>query len=227
MLANSEIVWFTGKLVLVKVEKVVLPLILLDTNIKGCTWPQFCFHEQRSVILLFYAVNELLSVEIKTYECLIHWYLFRQFSGNLFISWFWKDRFANIAWLNIWLYSFSFRGGYGGGSSNTSGSSGKPHSSSGGKGSFPQGLSGRGSSRGSSRGPSGGLSGGRGSDNYQGRDGDTGPRGRGRGTGSGGRGRGEARKVQMQQLHMTVENQELVRDVLRELQGIEPTEFRY
>ncbi|XP_022087605.1 putative ATP-dependent RNA helicase DHX57 [Acanthaster planci] len=51
------------------------------------------------------------------------------------------------------------------------------------------------------------------SEGYQGR-GIEGYRGRGRG-----RGRGEPRKVKMQQLHMTTENQELVRDVLRELQG--------
>ncbi|XP_071787163.1 putative ATP-dependent RNA helicase DHX57 [Asterias amurensis] len=101
----------------------------------------------------------------------------------------------------------------GGGSSKGGYSSGKPLSSSQGPSS---------SGRGSSSSGQGSSSSGRGSSGGPGNDG---YRGRGGGNGSRGRGRGESRKVQMQQLHMTTDNQELVRDVLRELKGAEPTEF--
>ncbi|XP_038072636.1 putative ATP-dependent RNA helicase DHX57 [Patiria miniata] len=108
---------------------------------------------------------------------------------------------------------------------NRTGSKGSSGRGSSGRGSSGRSSSGRGSTGSSGRGSSGsdrqqgwgseGTHQGRGNDEY---------RGRGRG-GPRGRGRGEPRKVQMQQLRMTTENQELVRDVLRELQGSEPSEI--
>ena len=61
----GEIVWFTGKLVLVQVEKVVSPLILLVLVLTPISF------SWTSVILLFYDVKlkELLSVETKRYWC--------------------------------------------------------------------------------------------------------------------------------------------------------------